>query len=168
MLDGRWLRVVMVVTGGLVAGCQQPRDLTLPDAAQVATYYEYEAGLETEVVGNVAVLTVTQSAQQIRRGGSLWAKVGPYVFLFTEETQRLFEDFPGLAGVRVLTRVGNSDVANALLAREELTGVLWRRSLNIAGQARRDGTNRVTLLEDLVNWGEAHTEFEYNNRYTRR
>ena len=168
MLDGRWLRVVMVVTGGLVAGCQQPRELTLPDAGQVATYYEYEAGLETEVVGNVAVLTVTQSAQQIRRGGSLWAKVGPYVFLFTEETRTLFEDFPGLAGVRVVTRVGNSDVANALLAREELTGVLWRRSLNIAGQARRDGTNRVTLLEDLVNWGEAHTEFEYNNRYTRR
>jgi hypothetical protein len=142
--------------------------VTLPDAGQVATYYDYEAGLETRVVGNVAVITVTQSAQQLRRGGSLWAKVGPYVFLFTEETRQLFEAFPGLAGVRVITTVGTAEVANALLLREELSGVLWRRSLNIAGLARRDGTTQVTLLEDLVEWGETHTEFEYNTRYTRR
>jgi hypothetical protein len=94
--------------------------------------------------------------------------VGPYIFLFTEETYQLFEDFPGLAAVRVVTKVGNARVASALLARDELSGVLWRRSLNIAGQARRDGTKRVTLLEDLVDWGEAHTDFTYNDRYTRR
>ena len=40
--------------------------------------------------------------------------------------------------------------------------------MNIAGHARRDGTDRVTLLEDLVRWGEHHTTFEYNERYTRR
>jgi hypothetical protein len=49
-----------------------------------------------------------------------------------------------------------------------LSDVLWRRGKNIAGQARRDGTDRVRLLEELVAWGEAHTEFEYNERYTRR
>ena len=91
-----------------------------------------------------------------------------YVFLFTEETQRLFADHSGLAAVRVITLVGDAEVANVLLARDELSDILWRRSLNIAGLARRDGTERVTLLEDLVRWGETHTEYTYNPRYTQR
>ncbi len=130
--------------------------------------YETAGGVDAEVAGNVATIRVAQDPQQLRRGGALWAKVGPYVFLFSEETRRLFEDFPGLAGVRVVTRVGGAEVASALLARDELTDVLWRRGLNIAGRARRDGTGRVTLLEDLVDWGESHTEFEYSSRFTRR
>jgi hypothetical protein len=68
----------------------------------------------------------------------------------------------------VVIRVGDAEVANALLARDELTDVLWRRSLNIAGRARRDGTSRMTLLEDLVEWGEDHTDFTYNPRYNQR
>jgi len=151
-----------------LAACQPARDLPLPDADQVVSYYEYDGDLQAEIAGNVAVLTVEQSAQQLRTGGTLWAKVGPYVFLFSDETRQLFLDYAGLAGVRVVTRVGDAEVANALLARDELTGVLWRRSLNIAGRARRDGTSRMTLLEDLVEWGEDHTDFAYNPRYTQR
>lgn len=154
---------LVVVTGA----CTQ-RDLSLPDAEQVSSYYEYGAALEAEIVGNVAVVTVEQSATQLRTGGTLWAKVGPYIFLFSEETQRLFQDFPGLAAVRVATRVGDSEVANAILTRDELGDLTWRRALNISGKARRDGTGRMTLLEDLVDWGEDHTEFTYNPRYTRR
>jgi len=76
-------------------------------------------------------------------------------------------EHPELAGVRVVTRVERGpEVARALLMRNELSGVLWRRSLNIAGRARLEGTERPTLLEDLVRWGEEHTEFEYNPRYT--
>jgi stage III sporulation protein SpoIIIAA len=90
------------------------------------------------------------------------------VFVFSEETHQLFLDYPGLAGVRVVTSVGGAQVASALLERETLSDVLWRRSLNIAGKARRDGTERVTLLQDLVRWGEDRTEYEYNPRYTRR
>jgi len=160
--------VAASLIAGSLAGCEGPSELTLPDAEEVESYYESQEGLDAELVGNVAVITVAQSARQLRRGGTLWAKVGPYVYLFTEETFQLLEDFPGLAAVRVVTRVGGTEVANALLARDELTGVLWRRSLNIAGQARRDGTDRVTLLEDLVEWGEAHTDFTYNTRYTSR
>lgn len=148
--------------------CTGSEELPLPTADEVETYYEYASDLQAEVIGNVAVITVEQSAQQLRSGGRLWAKVGPYIFLFTEETRQLFEDFPGLAGVRVITRVGSAEVADALLAHETLSGVLWRRSLNIAGRARRDGTKQVTLLEDLVEWGEAHTEYTYNERFTRR
>ncbi len=169
MIHGR--RVVLSTACALTllsGACLAPRDLTLPEAEDIESYYEYDGRLDGEIVGNVAVVTVAQSARQLRQGGNLWAKVGPFVFLFSEETQQLFADHPGLAAVRVITRVGDAEVANALLARDELSDVLWRRSLNIAGKARRDGTNRMTLVEDLVAWGEAHTEFSYNSRYTSR
>ncbi len=152
----------------LVAACQG-EPLSVPNAEEVREYYAYGGSLEAEINGNVAEVTVTQPTDQIRRGGRLWAKVGPYIVLFSEETYQLFEDHPGLAGVRVITRVeGGPEVARALLHRNELSGVLWRRSLNVAGRARRDGTEKVVLIEELIRWGEDHTDFEYNARYTRR
>lgn len=158
----------LTLAGALVAGaCIDSPDLTLPSAEQVEGYYSSVTDLDAEMRGNLAVITVVQSATQLRRGGSLWAKVGPYIYLFSEETHQLFEDFPGLAGVRVATQTaGGVAVANAMLTREELSGVLWRRALNIAGQARRDGTERPALLEDLIRWGEDHTQHEYNPSYT--
>jgi hypothetical protein len=94
--------------------------------------------------------------------------VGPYVLLFSEETEGLFEDFSGLAGVRTITVTqGGTEVARALLTRDALNGITWGRARHIAGLARRDGTKRPTLLEDLVRWGEEHTEFEYNPSYSR-
>lgn len=161
-------RFSLLLAAVLVAGCAPGSDDTLPTAEEVVSYYTYEGGLEAEIVGNVAVLRVAQSPDLLRRGGPLWAKVGPYIFLFSEETQQLFEDFGGLAGVRVITEVRGNEVANALLAHEELNEVLWARSLNIAGKARLEGTNRMTLLEDLVEWGESHTEFTYNESFTKR
>lgn len=153
-----------------VGACQEPVDLTVPTDDQVREYFAAVTGLEeASMSGNVAVVVVVQSADQLRRGGSLWARVGPYIYLFSDETRQIFEDHPGLAGVRVITRTRTgTTVANALLARDALTDVLWRRSLNIAGLARRDGTDRITLLEDLIEWGEDHTEFEYNPRYVPR
>lgn len=158
----------VIASGVLFASCQPPPPSALPTASDVETYYESESDLRADVSGNVATITVAQDPQQLRRGGALWAKVGPYIFLFTEETQQLFEDYPALAGVRVVTQVGGSEVASALLHRGELTGVLWQRAQNIAGRARRDGSRQVTLLEDLVEWGEARTQFEYNERFLRR
>ena len=152
---------------GFMAGCRVA-GVALPSADEVTAAFQSERPLSGEMVGNIAVLRVEQSAQQLRRGGTLWAKVGPYIFLFSEETRGLFGSYPGLAGIRVETRVGQASVASALLTRSELSDLLWRRSLNIAGRARRDGTERMTLLEDLVRWGEDHTTFEYNERYIRR
>ncbi len=144
-------------------------DLPVPDADVVEERFSYPGGLTARISGNVAEVTITQDPDQLRRGGSLWAKVGPYIVLFTDETYQLFEDYPGLAGVRVVSRVPDgTEVARALLRYDELTGVQWRRALNIAGTARRDGTERMTLLEDLVDWGEEHTDFDYNDRYLRR
>jgi hypothetical protein len=163
-----WGGAFVCVAALSFTGCTSRTDGTLPTAEAVVASYQYDGELEAEIMGNVAVLTVSQSAQQLRRGGKLWAKVGPYIFLFSAETRQLFEDYTALAGVRVITKVGNAEVANALLSQSELSDILWRRALNISGQARRDGTQRMTLLEDLVDWGEAHTEYTYNERYTRR
>lgn len=147
-------------------GCRDAPNRTLPTAEQVVQYYSYQGGLEARINGNVVVVIAFQPAAQLRRGGSLWAKVGPYILLFTEETHQLMEDYSGVAGVRVVTRLGDgTEVARALLSRTELTGVLWRRSLNIAGKARLQGTAHPSLLEDLVRWGEEHTEYEYNPRF---
>lgn len=165
-----WRSAALLAVLLVGTACQEPVDLTLPTAEQVEEYYASVGDLEkVEINGNVAAITVRQSADHLRRGGSLWARVGPYVYLFSDETRRLLEDYAGLAGVRVTTRApSGANVASALLARDELSDVLWRRSLNIAGLARRDGTERVTLLEDLIEWGEDHTEFEYNQRYVPR
>jgi hypothetical protein len=159
-------RAILALAATAIAACAEQPDLPVPSAEQVETYYASVTDLTAEINGNVAAIAVVQSASQLRRGGSLWARVGPYIYLFTEETHRLFEDFPGLAAVRVSTQTaGGVPVASAILTRDELTGVLWRRSLNIAGQARRDGTERPALLEDLIRWGEDHTEHEYSERY---
>lgn len=170
MIPPQWPRSTVVVAALVAIACQEPVDLTLPTQEQIEGYYASVAGLqEAEINGNVALVVVRQSTDQLRRGGSLWAKVGPYIYLFSEETRQLFADNSGLAGVRVITRTSSGvNVANALLTRGELTDVLWRRSLNISGLARRDGTERITLLEDLIEWGEDHTEFEYNARYVPR
>ena len=161
------LELMLLLTLALL-GCREPVDLALPSTAEIEAHYLYQGPLGADVKGNVAVVTVGQSAQQLRRGGTLWAKVGPYIFLFSEETQQLMDNYPGLAAVRVITTVGESEVANVLLGRDALSDVQWRRALNIAGRARVNGTRRVTLLQDLVRWGEDHAEeYNYNPRYTR-
>lgn len=151
-----------------LAACEEP-DLPVPSDDAAAEYYSAISGLTLEMKGNVAEITVVQPGSQLRRGGSLWAKVGPYIYLFSDATQALLTDYPGLASVRVVTvTAGGTEVARATLARNRLNELTWRRALNVAGLARRDGSTRITLLEDLVDWGEDHTEFEYNSRYTGR
>ena len=169
--SGRFLLALAATLGLALAGCSEGTgaELPLPEAERVEAAYVYPGGLEARISGNVAEVRITQSPDHLRRGGRLWAKVGPYILLFTDGTFQLFEDYPGLAGVRVVTQIPDgTEVARATLAHDALTGVQWRRALNITGRARRDGTERVTLLEDLVEWGEDHAEFEYNPRYMRR
>jgi hypothetical protein len=162
-------RFSLILIPCLVAliGCQE-QDLSIPDASEVEEAYTYGGRLEASMSGNVAEVTVVQPTRQLQRGGTLWAKVGPYVLLFSEETQSLFDRYPGLAGVRVITETPNgTEVARALLTRDALNDLTWRRARNIAGLARRDGTRRPSLLEDLVRWGEDHTEYNYNPSYSR-
>lgn len=154
---------LLVVTLG--TACSGPK-LKLPTAKEIESHYKYAGKLTAKLNGNVAEVTVVQPSYQIRRGGVLWAKVGPYILLFSANTQSLFDDYSGLAGVRVTTELaGGREIAQALLRRNELSDILWRRSLHIAGMARKYGTSRPGLLDDLVTWGEEHTDHQYNKEY---
>lgn len=141
-------------------------DLNVPTKEQVDSAYVYQGEWEAEVVGNVAEIRIAQSSEQLRRGGTLWAKVGPYIFLFSQETRDLFESFNGLAAVRVVTTdTRGNEVARALLRRDVLNGITWGHALTVSGRARRDGSTRPSRIEALVNFGEEHTDFEYAERY---
>lgn len=153
----------------LLAGCQGPDRGELPpppSAVEVRPYYAYTGELEVQITGNVARVEVVVDPAPYTRGGDLWAKGMPYLFLFSQGTRDALNDFPGLGGVRLVTLHPNGDVmAEALLTRGTLNDYSWRQALNVAAQARRDATERPGRMRDLVRWGEDHTEFEYNPRY---
>ncbi|MEX0892719.1 MAG: hypothetical protein WEB88_11150 [Gemmatimonadota bacterium] len=145
-------------------------DLTLPPVDSVRAVYARE-GMATQEIdfnGNVVEITVQQRPDDLQRGGSLWARVGPYIYLFTPGTRELFLRWEGIAGVRVITQVGGREVARALLLRTELEDQLWHRSLNLVGRAMQEGTVRPSRLEELVRWGEERTEYEYNPEFVSR
>ena len=147
-------------------GCEKI-DLAVPSDSEAGALYANSSDVSVRVSGNIVELTVDQPFRQVRRGGSLWAKVGPYIYLFTNETETLLREYPGLSGVRVITRTGrdNAEVARAFLHRDSLNELTWRRARNIAGKARTEGTQRPVLLEELVEWGQDHTEFGYNEDF---
>ncbi len=149
-------------------GCEKG-DLAIPSDSEAGAHYASSSALTVRVSGNVVELTVDQPIRQVRRGGSLWAKVGPYIYLFSSETESLLRRYPGVSGVRVITRTGgdNAEVARAFLHRDSLNELTWRRARNIAGKARTEGTRRPVLLEDLVEWGQDHTDFDYSKEYVR-
>lgn len=156
----------------VIAGCDR---IPVPDqegepppaASDLEGYYSFPSGdVTVGMSGNVAQITITVDPEPFRRGGDLWAKSLPYLFIFSPGTRDAFDEHPGLGGVRVLVNHPSGNVmAQARLARQELTARDWREALNIAGEARREGTDRPGLMSTLVQWGEEHTEFEYNPQY---
>jgi hypothetical protein len=60
---------------------------------------------------------------------------------------------------------GTTEVARAMLQREALTEIGWRRALNVLGQALEEGTTRPSTMDRLVQFGEQHTQYEYNPDY---
>jgi len=147
----------------LLAGCS-PQATRLPSAAELEGLYG--EGAELRLNGNVVDVRVDQDPAQIRRGGSLWARVGPYIFLFSPQTEELLQRFPDVAAVRVRTYAGGRQVASAMLLRDELTSVTWREAVRRVAKARLEGTRNPAHLENLVRYGEDHTRFEYASRFT--
>ncbi len=151
-----------------LAGCEtgDAADHPPPSAAEVEALYQYAGGLQVQMSGNVAQVTVTFNPDDYLRGGNLWAKAFPYIFLFSPASRDAFAEHPGLGGIRVVAQHPNGDlVAQALLDRASLNEITWRRAINIAGRARQEGTQRPNYMQELVRWGEDNTDFEYNTRY---
>lgn len=145
-------------------------DLTLPDQAQAAEFYQQYQGVSSvDLSGNVVVLHVNQSAQQLQYGGSLWAQVGPYVYLFSPATRNLFIAYPGVAAVRVVTFTGKEEeVARAMLVRDTMGDYQWQRSVQLLARALEDGGKSPLRLEDLVRWAEQYADFNYNPAYVKK
>lgn len=153
-----------VAVAGLVATCAPKPSTDLPTTEALAATYGETARVMLD--GNVAEVQVTQSPEQLRRGGPIWAKAGPYIYLFTPQTQSLFTDYGGLGGIRVTTVDGRGElVARALLQRSTLNSATWPRAINVAGRARVDGTTRPQTMVDLAEYGQDHTSYEYSQQY---
>lgn len=172
-MDERWGKspvrraILLGLVVPLIGACEtEDTPLITPDASQIQEYYEYEGGLEVEMSGNVAQVMVEIDRDEYRMGGRVWAMASPYIFLFSSSTQEAFQDFSGLAGVRVIIRYPEEGVlAQALLERSELNEITWQRALNVAGMARTQGTESPGYMRDLVRYGEEHTDFEYNPEF---
>lgn len=154
----------------LTAGCDRifpgRADLTLPDEATVQTYYQRHGfAAEYRYSGNVLEVVVQQPADQLRRGGALWARVGPYIYLFTPATRELLERHAGIAGVRVITKVDDVEVARALLVRDALNELTWGRASIVLSRALEQGTERPSTMDALARFGEEITTHEYNPAY---
>lgn len=162
---GSMLAVSLAATW-FVSACSGTPDLTLPTVEEIRGVYGPSA--QVGLTGNVVDVRVIQAADQLRRGGSVWAKVGPYIYLFTPQTQELFETYPGLGGVRVTTLDGRERmIARAMLERSTLNAVTWRKAIGLAGRARLEGTQRPSFILDLIQYGEDLVEHEYSSRYVK-
>ena len=151
--------LALTACGGGDAGPQLPSEPALEDL--------YGTSRATaDLNGNVVDVRVRQDPSQIERGGNLWAKVGPYIYLFSPQTQELFGRWSGVAAVRVRTLVeGGSWVAEATLRRDALNALTWNDARRVVARARTEGTDKPGYLEDLIDYGEDRTEHRYNPQY---
>jgi len=158
--------VLLVLALATIAACDRPEELRLPTEADLLGLYG--EGPKVNLNGNVVDVEVYQPADQLRRGGATWAKVGPYIYLFSPQTQDIFESWSGVGGVRVTTTDGRGRmVARAILPRGTLNSMTWPRAVNLVGKARLEGTRRPSYMLDLIEYGEEMADFEYNTRYVK-
>lgn len=149
-----------------VAACEAEAEQQLPTNAEIRNLYGPSA--DVLLRGNIVDVEVVQENSQLQRGGAVWAKVGPYIYLFSPPTQKLFEMFSDLAGVRVRT-VDESGtwVAEALLRRGTLNSITWKQAMLKSAKARSEGTQRPSYIIDLTRYGEEQTDHKYNPKYVR-
>ncbi len=157
---------LLVAAAATFTACDRPEELRLPTEADLAGLYG--EGPEVGLNGNVVDVEVYQAADQLRRGGATWAKVGPFIYLFSPQTQDIFESWSGVGGVRVTTTDGRGRrVARAMLPRGTLNGLTWPRAINLVGKARLEGTRRPSYMLDLIEYGEETADYEYSTRYVK-
>lgn len=158
MSKRRWWLVLgwCVVTAAM---CE--RELTLPSEADLRGTYGEAAHVRLN--GNVVEVVVQQPREHLERGGQLWVKVGPYIYLFTPQTREIFEKYTGVAAVRAITRMpGAGEIARATLVRDTLNDYTWPRAFELAAEARRSGSEDPKAVYDFVRWAERYTDHQYS------
>ena len=148
------------LTLGCSGGTEEP---VMPAAAEVQSLYG--AAVEPEVSGNLVRLRVPMPTG-FERGGTLWARSGPYFYLFTTATRDIFATHPDVAAVEVVavTEEGE-EVARARLLSSTLNGITWPQAIAYASHAQAEGTQRPVLVDRLVRYAEERTEYTYNPEF---
>jgi hypothetical protein len=155
----------------LATGCDrllpEQVDTTLPPIEEVrAVYAANGVSAQVDYSGNVVEVRAEQSWDQLRRGGTLWAQIGPYIYTFSPATRETFQRWPGVAAVRGITVAEDgTEIARAMLVRDRFDGQLWRRTLNLLGHALQDGTQDPSHIDRLIVWGQRHTDYRYSERF---
>jgi hypothetical protein len=144
-------------------GCEEPSEqLVLPDPGAVQSWFG--EGTEAEFEGNVLSITGAIEADYLRRGGRLWARSGPYFYLFNVHVQKLLLDYPDIAAVRATAVTESGEVLSvATLQRTRLNEARWREALARASLAQTEGTENPRLVERLIQFGEDFTDFRYTD-----
>lgn len=164
-LAGAALAVAAVVWLG--ACTSEPEGPRLPSSDRLEGLYGDRAAVSLK--GNVVDVRIEQSDRQLRRGGRLWARVGPYIYLLSPQTREIFQTYDGVAAVRARTVSESGEwIAEALLRRDALNPITWKDARRVVARARRQGTDKPGYLEDLVRFGEEHTDYRYNRSFLQR
>ena len=153
-----WLVMSALLAGGCTSS--DAREPLLPESDSVAAWFG--AGTEVRLSGNVVEIRGEIDPEYLRRGGEIWKRSGPYFYLFNVHIRDLLLAYPDLAAVRAIA-VGpdGAELARAMLHRDELSEIQWKEALARASLAQTQGTDRPRLIEELIRYGEDHTEFRY-------
>ncbi len=154
------LAFVAVMLGSI--GCDRAaREWVLPDPVEVADWYG--EGTEARFDGNLLEIRGTIDPEFLRRGGRIWARSGPYFYLFNVHVHRLLIEYPDIAAVRAIAVTeGGDELAVATLARGAMNEPRWQEAMARVAYAQRDGTENPRLVERLIQFGEDYTEYSYH------
>jgi hypothetical protein len=151
----------------LAASCGAAGEGQLPDPQAAAA--RLAPGAEGELRGNVLEVRIVLPEQVVRGGGAIWARGGPYFYLFSVPMRDILVEHPGLAASRVVTTTEDgTEIARAMLRRDTFSEGRWQEALARSALAQRDGTTRPRAIEEMVIWGERFVEFEYNPEFVGR
>lgn len=145
----------------LIVGCSgTDGGFDLPNTEEVEVWFGGEIAASFD--GNLLEIRGVMDRDYLRRGGQLWARSGPYFYLFNVHVQQLLLDYPDIAAVRAKAMTEDGEVlAVATLHRSKLNEIRWREALARASLAQTEGSERPQVVERLIRFGEDHTEFTY-------
>ena len=142
-------------------GCQpSAHEPVLPSPDSIASFFG--AGTDVQLQGNVLEIRGRIDPAFLRRGGRIWARSGPYFYLFNVKVRDALKAYPDLAAVRAIAfGPQGRELARATVQRADLTEIEWEHGLKLASRAQTEGTENPRYIEDLIHWGEDHTEHAY-------
>lgn len=158
------LAALVAITAAAAAptGCDHARDaeLRLPDPDSTEAWFGSDA--EVRLDGRVLEISGTLPEGFLERGGVIWQRSGPYFFIFNVHMRELIQEYPDLAAIRAIVHDDSGqELARATLPSGTLTEGAWDEGVRLASRAQTEGTENPRRIEQLIEWAEDRTEYEY-------